>query len=226
VALSLLLKKKCVAQLLMRYARCSSHPENSALHEIALTLLGNPWVERAAWDAHISEEGARTMVELWLKRRLITDFFHVLARDRSADMERLRYWLRFMPKIEDMWFALGPYALNHPGSVFKEFREIARDRILALENALSDDENVLIMRIGDFVFVEFASGEGACQVFRSNEIPFDLDRKWIYIGSKCESGLPHRLKMRHSARKRSHDDHTPASCHAVKSGVPKKGHAL
>ena len=225
VTLSLLLKRKCIAQLLMRYAACDPHPENSALLERALALLGNPWVERPAWDAHVADDNARAMVELWLKRRLITDFFHVLARDRSAHMGRLKYWLRFIPKIEDMWFALGPYALNHPGSVFKEFREIARDRILALENSSSDEENALIMRIGDFVFVELTSGEDACLVFRSNEVPFDLDKKWIYIGSKCESDLPHRLKMKHRARRRSLD-HPTVPGHSVKPDSHKKRHAL
>ncbi|HVN71407.1 MAG TPA: EH signature domain-containing protein [Desulfomonilia bacterium] len=197
ILLSGILKRKCIAQILRRYAGCASHPENTALRDSAVTHLGNPWIDRAAWDAHVKDDEARTMVDLWLKRRLITDFFQVLAGDRSAHMVRLRYWLRFMPKIEDIWIALGPYALNHPGSVFREFRKTAKDRILALENAGIDNENALIIRIGDFVFVELASSEEACMVFKNNELPFDLDKKWIYIGSQSGSGL----RVRHIAGK-------------------------
>jgi hypothetical protein len=203
IMLSEILKKKCLAQLIGRYARCASRPENALLCDCAIAILGNPWVNRAAWDAHAHDDTARTMIEGWLKRRLITDYFHLLSWDRSVDMQRLKYWLHFIPKIEDMWFALGPYALNHPGAVFKEFRKIAKDRILALESPGCDEDNALIMKIDDYVFVEFGSTENSCLVFKSNDLPFDLDKKWIYIGSKAGSGLPHRLKMKHSLRKNS-----------------------
>jgi hypothetical protein len=201
IILSEILKKKCLAQLLSRYARCDSRPENALLFDSAITILGNPWVNRAAWDAQVHDDTVRTMMEGWLKRRLITDYFHLLSRDRSVDMQRLKYWLHFIPKIEDMWFALGPYALNHPGAVFKEFREIAKDRILALENPGCDEDNALIMRIDDYVFVEFGSTATSCLVFKNNDLPFDLEKKWIYIGSKAGSGLPYRLKMKHSLQK-------------------------
>jgi len=139
-------------------------------------------------------------VDAWLKRRLIMDFFTVLSADGSANMERLKYWLRFIHRIQDMSFALGPWASSHAGEVFREFRDLARDRILALENAPSDEENALIMRIGDFVFVEFSSGEDACLVFRNSEMPLDTDRKWIYFGARCPSGLPRRLSMKRTFR--------------------------
>jgi hypothetical protein len=200
IRLSLILQRKCIAHLLRRYARCSSRPESPALRENALALLGNPWFERAAWDAHVADEKARTMVDAWLKRRLITDFFNVLSADGSANMERLKYWLRFIPRIQDMWFALGPWASSHAGEVFREFRALARDRILALENAPRDEENALIMRIGDFVFVEFSTGDDACLVFRNREMPLDTDRKWIYFGARCPSGMPRRLGMKRTPR--------------------------
>lgn len=196
IVLSDILKKRCIAQLLRRYASCGSHPEYLLLRDMALKLLGNPWIDRTAWDAHVNDEGARVMVDHWLKRRLISDFFHLLAKDRSVQMERLRYWLRFMPKMEDMWFALGPYAFNHPGSAFKEFRETSKNRIMAFENAPSDYDNAIIMRIGDFVFVEFSSDREACQVFKSSEVLFGPDKKWVHIGSKSISGLPHRNEIR------------------------------
>jgi len=183
VPLAPVLKKKCAAMLLRRYEACESHPENGSLGDMAVRHIGNPWIERSAWEAHEDLEAARAMVDTWLKRRLVSDFFRMLSRNRPADRERLNYWMQFMHKIEDIWFALSPHALNDPAPGYAEFRQIARDRIMAFKNGRSERENALIMRIGDLVFIE-TSAHDACLVFKSKEVTFDLDKKWVCIGSQ------------------------------------------
>jgi hypothetical protein len=184
MALSEIQKKRCIAQLVSRYAKCSSRPEHTALLESAVVLIGNPLINRAAWDAFVLDEEAHGMINRWFKRRLITDFFRILSGDGPADSRRIQYWLRFESSIDDMWFALGPYAYKHPGEDFREFRKIAQDRILLLENGDMDINNALILRIDEYVFVELSATGHTCLVFKYNELPFDLDKKWIYIGSK------------------------------------------
>ncbi|MGD0210146.1 MAG: EH signature domain-containing protein, partial [Desulfomonilia bacterium] len=194
-----ILKKKCIARIVSRYAQCVSRPEHTLLRDSAVTIIGNPWINRAAWDAFVNDETAREMINGWFKRRLITDFFQVLSEDPSADKRRLQYWLRFVPKIEDMWFALGPHAYTHHGADFKDFRKLAQDRILALENGDRPETNALIMRIDEYVFVEFGTTRNSCLVFKSNNLPFDLDNKWIYIGSR-PSEQPYKLLLKHALR--------------------------
>lgn len=215
IRLSDLLKKKCLARLIIRYAQCASRPPCTALCDALVSVMGNPWIDRAAWDAQVGDEGAHRMVEGWLKGRLISGYFRLLTRGGSPALRRLTYWLRFIPKVEDLWFALGPKALNDDREDFREFRELARDRILALGNTDSDEDNALIMRIDDYVFVELGVDGTACWVFKNNDLQIDMERKWVYIGAKPGSGLPYRLKRSHGDGGVAMDRH-PAPDHAAK----------
>jgi hypothetical protein len=184
IALSEVLKKRCTAQLVSRYAKCSSKPEHAALFDSAVTTIGNPLINRTPWDAFVQDEDARRMINGWFKRRLIADFFTVLSEDSPADTRRLRYWLRFEARIEDIWFALGPYAYGHHGEEFRKFRTIVGDRIMKLENGGSIETNALIMLIDEYVFVEFGSRGHPCIVFKSNDLSFEQQDKWTYFGSR------------------------------------------
>lgn len=174
------LARRCTALLISRYAQCSTRPEHPQLRDAAVQQIGNPWLKKAAWDAYVRtkdgkpNEDARQMVNGWLKRRLIRDFFELLSDDGSADMRRLSYWLRFEEAVDDMWFALGPHAQDHRGKEFVEFRNRADGRRLKLEGSMKRENNAFIMRLGDWVIVEFGSTSNACYVYRWNRLPFDL----------------------------------------------------
>ncbi len=194
IMLSVVMKKQCTALLVNRYARYSSKTEHKQLLEAAVAFIGNPWVDRPAWDASARDEDSRIMISTWLRRRLIRDYFTILAGEGPVDRERLRSWLRFEPRIDDMWFALGPHAFNSEGAGFMEFRRLAGERVLMLENGVSPENNALIVRIDDYVFVELSGPGSTCTVFESRNLPFDLDRKWIRIGSK-HSGRQHVIRQ-------------------------------
>jgi hypothetical protein len=179
------MRKRCIALLAARYARCASKPGHEGLLEAAVTLLGNPWVNRAAWDAYVNDEGARAMVGTWLKRHLIRDFFSLLSGEGAENRKRQGSWLRMEPKIDDLWIALGPRDFHDQGAVLRGFRAMAGERILEFEHKSSPGTNALIMRIDDYVFVELSAPGHTCMVFRSSSLPFDLDRKWVYVGSKA-----------------------------------------
>ena len=75
----------------------------------------------------------REMVEGWLKLRLIKDFFALLSEDQDIDGRRLKYWLRFEPLVDEMWFALGPRAMRDNGSHHAAFRRQASGRTYSVE---------------------------------------------------------------------------------------------
>jgi hypothetical protein len=183
-ALSEVMKKQCVALLAARYAACSSNPEHAGLLEAAVALIGNPWANRAAWDAFVKDEPARAMVGSWLKRRLIRDFFGFLSEGDPRDGRRLSSWLSMEHRIDDLWIALGPHAFSHDGARHRELKSMAADRILELEHGEGPKTCALIMRIDDHVFVELSTPGHSCMVFKSSSLPFDLDRKWVYVGSR------------------------------------------
>lgn len=85
VKLSELIIVRCLSMTLIRYTKCSERPEHPRLRDMAVHHIGNPWLKRAAWDAYVKKDEARKMVDGWLKRRLISDFFALLSEDGSAD---------------------------------------------------------------------------------------------------------------------------------------------
>ncbi len=177
------LRIRCVAELVARYAKCDNRPEDLALRDAAVATIGNPWLRRANWDAWVldarnrPDNQAREMINGWLKRRLISDFFELLSVDGTGDPRRLDYWLRFEPYIEDMWFALGSEAQYRRGEQFEDFRSRAKGRLLGLEGATADN-NAFVMRIGEYLAVEFGAKGNAFFLF-----------KWDAIGTRLMATL-------------------------------------
>jgi hypothetical protein len=174
---------RCIALLVSRYAACSEKPEHITLRDASIAFIGNPWLHRAAWDSYVlrsdglPDVDAREMLNAWLKVRLIKDFFDLLSEDRSADGRRLNYWLRFEPMIEDMWFVLGADAISDKRKDYVEFRQRANGRLLDLVGATPTQNNAFLMRIGEFVIVEFGLTGNACFAYRYIGLPADIKRR-------------------------------------------------
>lgn len=183
-----------VGMALYRYSDCQEKPEHITLRDASLNWIGNPWLKRTAWDAVVKKEAARQMVESWLKCRLIKDFFELLAEDGAADLRRLNYWLKWEPKISDMWFVLGNDAATNRSTAFTELRKLmsGRDRILRDNNP---SNNAFIMRIGQLLIIEFGITGNACYVFATSDFTTDLEKKSFSI---------FELKQRLGATRLSH----------------------
>lgn len=170
LALGESLRMRIIALLVQRYARCRDRGEHIALRDAAVSIIGNPWLRRVNWDAWVvdkkgkPDEDCRNMVNSWLKRRLITDFFELLSADGTGDSRRVEYWLRFESVIEDMWFALGADAYARRGEQFNDFKKRAKGRLLFLEGT-SADNNAFVMRVGGYLFVEFGAKGHAMYLF-------------------------------------------------------------
>lgn len=198
VKVSELLMRRAIALLVSRYTRCVSKPEHPALRDAAVAVIGNPWLKRTAWDAWVKrasnqpDDEAREMINGWLKRRLITDFFEVLSEDGQADQRRLKYWLRFETVIEDIWLVLGPDAMWNKSEPYKELRKRSVGRLLRLEHS-SQSNNAFIMRIGNWLIVEFGVTGNACYVYPLEPASFDLQGKSISINNLKNKhlGEPH-----------------------------------
>lgn len=202
------LRIRCVALLVSRYARCAVMPEHPGLRDAAVGVIGNPWLRRVSWDAHVvnsarqPDKRAREMVFGWLKGRLIQDFFELLGAEDAGDTRRLVYWLRFAPFVDDMWFALGPAAQYRSDRLFKEFRERAKGRLLDLEGA-SGDNNAFVMRIGAHVAIEFGATGHAFFLLRWDALPAAVSRALTSGKAKDYLALgqlkpePHEWKQSH-----------------------------
>lgn len=203
------LKIRCVAALVSRYARSSNRPEIPALRDLATNVIGNPWLRRANWDAWVRTDGrpdsdAREMIFGWLKGRLVADFFELLSADGVNDSRRLAYWLRLVPFIEDMWFALGTSALSRRDSNFNEFRNRARGRLLELEGTTADN-NAFAMRIGEYLAVEFGAHGNAFYLLRWDSLPPAVNRA-LTSGKLSEAIAISQLRPSNNAMRLIHRD--------------------
>lgn len=204
------LRFKCVALLVSRYSKATATPEHPGLRDAAVGVIGNPWLRKANWDAHVVlEDGspdrhAREMVFGWLKGRLIQDFFELLSAEGSGDRRRRAYWLRFAPFIDDMWFALGPNAQSRDDVSFREFIDRAKGRLLDLE-ATTSDNNAFVMRIGAYLAIEFGSKNNAFFLLEWDKLPRAVANA-LSSGRARESIDIFSLKPRVHALKKSHTD--------------------
>lgn len=164
------LRLRSVGLLVSRYAKCRERPEHMALRDAAVGIVGNPWLRRANWDAWVVDERgkpddpSREMVNGWLKRELIKNFFELLSVDGTGDSRRVDYWLRFEPSIDEMWFALGADAQYRRGEAFTDFKSRAKGRLLDLDGTTADN-NAFVMRVGRYLLVEFGAKGNAMFVF-------------------------------------------------------------
>jgi hypothetical protein len=110
---------------------------------------------------------------MWLKTSLIEDFFEHLSADGSADRRRVDFWKRYVPYIDDMYFALGRNARNDRSQDTKRLRNTMGDRLLRLEGA--PNNNAFLMQMGDFIVVEFGLAGNASFIFKHDNLPFSLD---------------------------------------------------
>lgn len=186
------LATQATAMTVARYSRCAETQEYSELRDTSLHWIGNPWLNRTAWDAHVKHEPARKMVEGWLKRRLIKDFFELLAQDGGADLRRLNYWLKWEPQITDMWFVLGSDARKNRSAAFMELRKrmTGRDRVLADNN---HQNNAFVMRIGPLLVIEFGVSGNACYVFAAADFHTNLENSSFSIFELKQKALATRL---------------------------------
>lgn len=204
------LRLRSVALLVSRYAKCRERPEHMALRDAAVSIVGNPWLRRVNWDAWVRtahgkpDDQSREMVNGWLKRRLITDFFELLSVDGTGDSRRVDYWLRFEPAIEDMWFALGTDAKYRRGEQFNDFRNRAKGRLLDLDGTTSDN-NAFVMRVGRYLLVEFGAKGNAMYVFEWEAIGQPL-LDTLTSGRIHASVSIHRLKDSNNIERLIHRD--------------------
>ena len=183
VEVSELIKKKATALLVSRYARCDSKPEHPALRDASVSIIGNPWLKRTAWDAWVMrtdglpDEDARKMINGWITRRLITDFFELLSSDGKAVQRRLDYWLKYESNIDDIWFVLGTnsWGKEHYDPRYKAVKDRTdKSRWLQMTNDTNKGNNAFVMRIGNKLVVEFGVINNACFFYPAEPMPFVL----------------------------------------------------
>jgi hypothetical protein len=165
---------EATALCVIRYSKSSNAIEHPYLRDTCVKRIGNPMLEQTKWDAFVDYEPARQMVTSWLKQQLIKDFFELLAQDGAADIRRLNYWLKWEKHITEMWFYLGEMAFRDQRSAFKDVRERMGGSIRQLEEPSRPENNAFVMRIGEYLVIEFSTKNNAMFIYQADQASPDM----------------------------------------------------
>lgn len=163
--------------LLPRYHASLAAQPHGGLQGLAVAAWGSPNIySQAKWNLVAPE--VKQMVQEWLVRQDLHDFFSVLSDDPDTDRRRLDYWLRFAKQIDFVRISLGGFAANRKTPDYVDMRARMKDRYCRLVGGQSAN-NAFIMRINDVYFVEFSQTGNAAYGYAEGRLPFRLDTSEI-----------------------------------------------
>lgn len=170
------LRDRGLQLLLDRYAQMSSPPQHSGLKDYSVNAWGNPWLPSNEYRWGGVTEEAREMVSIWLKSEFVKLFFSKLAQDGQSDTRRLEFWIKYVPVMDSIHFALGKYAKSSRHPDFVQLRNKLKGLTSFLEDS-NPHNNAFIMTMGNLVAVEFSGESNAFYGYnRQYNLPFDLSR--------------------------------------------------
>lgn len=166
--------------LLTRYAASTHrHQAHSQLLNFSLKHWRSPQTRTAHRWKQVSDD-VRKMVLGWFARADLELFFRLLQGNGAVDQSRLDYWLRFVDQMIYTRIVMGSEAFNKRDPDFVEFIRHNKERCSHLSSGPSSN-NVFIMQIGDYYFVEFSEPGNDCYLYRADNLPFDPEMPELSI---------------------------------------------
>ncbi len=171
------IRDRGLALIVERYAQLADPVAHPALKDAVVSHWGNPWLpSRKLHWARVSD-AAREMVASWLKAEFVRAFFEKLTNvDIEERRRRAQFWLRFVPSMSDVRFALGADAMGAADEDMKVLRRKMEGLITRLDST-TKSANAFVMTLGSLVAVEFSNESNALYCYDSRRAkPFDLAR--------------------------------------------------
>lgn len=166
--------------LLTRYAASAHRRQaHSQLLNFSLKHWRSPQTRTAHRWKQVGDE-VRKMVLGWFARADLELFFRLLQGNGSVDQSRLDYWLRFVDQMIYTRIVMGSEAFNKRDPDFVEFIRHNKERCSHLSSGPSSN-NVFIMQIGGYYFVEFSEPGNDCYLYSADKLPFDPEMPELSI---------------------------------------------
>ena len=169
-----------LAELLKRYFELVDKPVHETLKEFAIESWGSPSLPskaEASWN--LVPQPVKGMVQEWVAREDLQDFFTVIKDDAEVDSRRLDYWMRFIKQIQFAKIYLGDdYFYSSNPDIIEIKRKRGEDRLGRLIGTIYDGENnAILMRIGSYLFVEFSQKGNAAYGYSEGSQQFNIEDK-------------------------------------------------
>lgn len=154
-----------------RYVKCRDAGVNEDLRSFIIDYWGSPALGADPKYDSVTPE-ARQMVEEWLVRDDVKDFFTLLQQGGTADDRKLTFWNRYIRTIEYHRLLLGSLAQMSPQPVVAQLRR--RPSVGKLVGGAEGD-NALLFKIGNWLLVESGGHETPLFGYRVAKLPFSPD---------------------------------------------------
>lgn len=182
-----------LAAVLERLAGCEMPSPHEGLLQSALARWGNPQLETSDRTHLWSQVSAQTrqMVCRWLAEDDLRDFFELIRSSRAlSDMDnrRFEYWSRFTGRMDYTRLMLGAAFKGGSNADVRRFISKRRGRLGWLKGGTPDNAAIL-MKMGDYWFVEFGQTGFACYPYRDDLKPFDLSKSVL---ERADLSVPER----------------------------------
>jgi len=168
-----------LVRIVNRLAESGSRSLHPGLLEALLNAWGSPQLnlsDRAHRWAQASQR-AREMICQWIAEDDLKDFFELIRSTRaleSMDERRFKFWQRYTGQMSYTKLILAPSFRYNSNPDVRRFVGKRRDR-LAWLNATTSDNVAIVMKLGDWWFVEFSQTGNACYGYHATECPFEID---------------------------------------------------
>jgi hypothetical protein len=162
--------------LLSRYHNGIAHEPHERLKAISVEKWGSPNLfTQATWNK--VDPPVKRMVQEWLVREDLLDFFSILKDSAETDQRRLNFWMRYYKQMDWARLAFGDWVMNSDDSDTKELLKRRKGGYCSLRKGGAN--NAIVMKLGDYFFVEFSKIGNAAYGYRHDKLPFDITAEEI-----------------------------------------------
>ena len=198
--------------ILIRFHACKDSTPDDRFQEYVVgpSVWKNPKLRDAgiatAWNR--VPEPVWMMALGWVNKRNLKDFFDIIAARTQADEGRLAFWSNYLEQITwtRLLFSAETMQLKNRNPAIRDL--IAREQGAYAEMTARRDVDAFMMKIGNFIIIEFSKKPNACYVYSESTLPFERHKR-TYQGTTddlalgfhvgCAARIVHREGWEHQA---------------------------
>ena len=150
--------------VLERYDAGKDRSVHPSLMDFSLKAWGSPQLARnSKWG--LCRPSVRQMVNSWLAKDDLEDFYRLCNTEKEVDERRLEFWLRFKDQMTFTQILLGGRLRNSRDPDVRAFIAKKGERLGDL-TASTSANNAIVMQIGGWLFIEFSEIGTAARAIR------------------------------------------------------------
>lgn len=153
--------------ILERYDAGRDRSIHPSLMDFSLKAWGSPQLARnAKWG--LCRSSVRQMVNSWLAKDDLEDFYRLCNTEKMVDERRLEFWLRFKDQMSYTQILLGGRLRSSRDPDVRTFIAKKGERLGDL-TASTSANNAILMQIGGWLFIEFSEVGTAARAIRLSD---------------------------------------------------------